>query len=58
MTDAAVEPWAWTPRRSSEEPDPAVQAALYEAFFAGPWNAPWLSGAYIWKWYGQEVSER
>jgi hypothetical protein len=58
MSDAAVEPWAWTPRRSSAEPDPAMQAALYAAFFDGPWKASWLSGAYIWKWYGQEVTER
>jgi hypothetical protein len=58
MSDAAVEPWAWTPRRSTEEPDAAVQAALYEAFFAGPWNASWMSGAYIWKWYGREVSDQ
>lgn len=58
MPDAAVEPWAWTPRRGDGEPDDETQAALYRAFFDGPWKSPWMAGAYIWKWYGDGPSPR
>ncbi|NNE69350.1 MAG: hypothetical protein HKN29_03175 [Rhodothermales bacterium] len=58
MSDAAVRPWEWTPRRQSQNPDPKAQADLYRAFFDAPWRASWMGGAYIWKWYGDGASPR
>jgi hypothetical protein len=57
-TDAAIEPWAWTPRPGEAVADPELQARLYEAFFQGPWTSEWSAGAFIWKWYAAGSSPR
>ncbi|HMB90020.1 MAG TPA: hypothetical protein VKP65_04180 [Rhodothermales bacterium] len=47
---AAAQPWRW-PERDEEAPqDDALQARLYEAFFASLWHEPWFAGAILWKW--------
>lgn len=49
---AAREPWRWASRDEAAAglADPDLQARLYDAFFAGPWRAPWMAGAIVWKW--------
>jgi len=49
---AAARPWEWPIRRAPvETPDPALQARLFEAFFAEVWPEPWMAGAILWKWH-------
>ena len=50
---AAAEPWRWPSREEvgTVAPDEALQARLYEAFFAELWDEPWFAGAIVWKWY-------
>ena len=58
---AAAEPWRWPSREEvgQVEPDEALQARLYEAFFETFWGEPWFAGAIIWKWQpGPRGSER
>lgn len=50
---AAAEPWRWPNRGEPSAPDPALQAALYRAFFEAVWSEPWFEGAFIWKWTDQ-----
>ncbi len=56
---AAAEPWRWLSRDEvgSVEPDYALQARLYQAFFEAIWPEPWLAGVIVWKWY-PGVSDR
>jgi Glycoside Hydrolase Family 113 len=56
--DAAIEPWAWPQDQGEASADVATQARCYEAFFATAWQAPWLAGAFIWKWYPEAASAR
>jgi hypothetical protein len=51
---AAIEPWRWLARDEpgQVEPDYELQARLYQAFFERCWHQPWLSGVFVWKWYG------
>lgn len=53
---AAREPWRWPEHDEADrvEPDEALQAALYEAFFESCWEEPWFAGAILWKWYPEE----
>jgi hypothetical protein len=50
--NAAAAPWQW-PERDEERvpPDSALQARCYQAFFAIMREAPWFTGAVIWKWH-------
>ncbi len=50
---AAAEPWRWPSREEQDqiEPDEALQASLYRAFFESVWKEPWFAGAILWKWY-------
>jgi hypothetical protein len=49
---AAREPWSWLERGDipGTTPDQALQARLFESFFRGPWDDPWMAGAVVWKW--------
>jgi hypothetical protein len=49
--DAARRPWQWPERGADEPSDSALQARLYEAFFAEVWPRPWFGGAVVWKFY-------
>ncbi len=55
---AATEPWRWPSRDETTAPDPALQAALYQAFFEEVWDAPWFAGAIVWKWYPENDTRR
>ena len=49
---AAARPWEWPDRHTpAVEADPALQARLFEAFFAEVWPEPWMAGAILWKWH-------
>ncbi|MEP0545456.1 MAG: hypothetical protein ABJF88_00840 [Rhodothermales bacterium] len=49
---AAARPWEWPDRHTPTlEPDEALQARLYEAFFEEVWPEPWMAGAILWKWH-------
>ena len=52
VPDAAAAPWRWPSREEmdSVQPDDALQARLYDAFFQTFWEEPWFAGAIIWKW--------
>jgi hypothetical protein len=53
----AAKPWEW-PERSefpTLEPDEALQADAYEAFFRTVWDRPWFAGAYFWKWFPSDI---
>jgi len=56
--DAAVEPWRWPEEAEANAPDPAMQAACYRAFFHRLGDAPWLSGAIVWKWHPEPEAKR
>lgn len=56
--DAATEPWRWPEEAETETPDPLMQAACYRAFFHRLGNAPWLTGAIVWKWHPEPESKR
>jgi hypothetical protein len=43
---AAKEPWV----ERGREPNTALQAAAYEAFFRAVWPQRWFAGVYFWKW--------
>ncbi len=45
---AASQPWLW-PENDDSPADDALQARLYEAFFAEVWPQPWMMGAFVWK---------
>jgi hypothetical protein len=47
QASAARLPWR---EDGSTEPDPALQARLYEAVFQAFYRQPWLAGMYWWKW--------
>lgn len=49
---AAAEPWRWPSREEAGrvDPDEALQARLYQAFFETFWGEPWFAGAILWKW--------
>ena len=44
---ATEHPWKW---QLEGLPDPALQAAAYEAAFDTFWGEPWFAGFYWWKW--------
>jgi hypothetical protein len=49
---AAARPWEWPPHQPAvADPDPALQARLYTAFFEEVWPEPWMAGAILWKWH-------
>jgi hypothetical protein len=48
---AASEPWRWPSRDERVEPDFALQAELFDAFFESVWDRPWFGGAILWKLY-------
>lgn len=58
MANAAIEPWAWTPRPGEHRADVDLQARLYASFFRGPWEKSWVAGVVIWKWYGEDPTAR
>jgi hypothetical protein len=47
-TTAAFQPWLW-PQNDESPTDDALQARLYDAFFAEAWPQPWMLGAFVWK---------
>lgn len=47
---AAAQPWRWPARNEAAPQDDALQARLYEAFFASLWHEPWFEGVILWKW--------
>ncbi len=49
---AAERPWAWPQRGQANEvdPDEALQARLYQAYFERFEDEPWLAGSIWWKW--------
>ena len=60
---AASTPWEWPSREDvgRVDPDPELQALLYEAFFQTFWTRTWTAGAIFWKWYppaGEGESDR
>jgi len=56
--DAASAPWLWPENGGEEAPDPELQALCYRAFFQVLGDAPWLTGAIIWKWHPEPESRR
>ncbi|NBC87307.1 MAG: hypothetical protein GVY25_14065, partial [Bacteroidetes bacterium] len=56
--DAASAPWLWPENGGDEAPDPELQALCYRAFFQALGDAPWLTGAIIWKWHPGPESRR
>lgn len=50
---AAAQPWRWPARDDANtvQPDDALQARLYQAFFESLWHEPWFAGAILWKWH-------
>jgi len=51
--DAAREPWTW-PQKMEEENvqrSDETQKICYEALFESVWQAPWMDGVFIWKWF-------
>lgn len=57
---AAAEPWRWPSRdeHGTVDPDYALQARLYRAFFESVWEEPWFAGALVWKWYPEGRTRR
>ncbi|MEM9665530.1 MAG: hypothetical protein AAF970_11380 [Bacteroidota bacterium] len=57
---AAAEPWRWPSRDEvgTGVLDLDLQARLYDAFFAVPWQEPWLAGIIVWKWHPTEEGQR
>ncbi len=60
VPDAAAQPWRWPSRgeAATVQPDDALQARLYEAFFESLWRQPWFAGAILWKWHPAADEER
>ncbi|PEN11116.1 hypothetical protein CRI94_16995 [Longibacter salinarum] len=56
--DAARAPWRWPEDGEKVEPDPAMQARCYRAFFQALGSANWLGGAIVWKWHPEPESKR
>ncbi len=56
---AAARPWEWPSRHEPvAEPDEALQARLYTAFFQEVWPEPWMAGAIVWKWHPSSERSR
>lgn len=57
---AAAQPWKWPERDEQNriEPDTALQARLYQAFFDEIAAQPWFAGAILWKWHPTNASRR
>ncbi len=51
-TASTARPWRW---EIDGEPDPALQAAAYEAAFRTFWREPWFAGFYWWKWHATDA---
>ncbi len=58
--DAAAKPWRWPSRDEMEETDPddALQAELYEAFFQSVWHEAWFGGVILWKYHSDNDRRR
>lgn len=60
VPDAAAKPWRWPSRDEMGRVEPAneLQARLYESFFQNFRDEPWIEGAILWKWTGDQDRRR
>jgi len=49
VVGATERPWQWP--SGEEVPDPALQAAAYDALFLAATQMPWFEGVFWWKYY-------